>query len=181
MFSSQSTRMSEIRERKPLGVFGGTFDPVHYGHLRLAEEAADLLALARVRWIPAGQPTARRPPQACAEQRLAMVARAIAGNARFELDRAEVDIRRNLGLVAPTAQHRLQDVVHALGEQAFHAPAVVELLAGHGQRGVLCHVGQQVALLVDHGDLRLAQFGNAGGDQIDNGQHLARLQRATGI
>ena len=84
---------------RPLGVFGGTFDPVHLGHLRLAEEACDALQLERVRWIPAGQPTAREAPQASAAQRLAMVARAIAGNARFEVDRAEehLDIARRNG------------------------------------------------------------------------------------
>ena len=86
--------MSEARPSSPLGVFGGTFDPVHHGHLRLAEEAADLLNLSCVRWIPAGQPTARERPLASAARRLAMVRLAIAGNPRFELDSAEVDADR---------------------------------------------------------------------------------------
>lgn len=86
--------MSESRGDQPLGVFGGTFDPVHLGHLRLAEEAADSLGLGEVRWIPAGQPAARQAPQASAAQRLALVRLAIAGNPRFELDSAEVDAAR---------------------------------------------------------------------------------------
>ncbi len=75
----------------PTGVFGGTFDPVHFGHLRLAQEAALALALESVRWVPAGQPALRESPQVSARQRLAMVGLAIAGNARFSLDSAEVD------------------------------------------------------------------------------------------
>lgn len=74
-----------------LGVFGGTFDPVHFGHLRLAEEAIDRLGLAAVRWIPAGQPVHRATPQAAAVHRLAMVRQAIAGNDRFELDASEIE------------------------------------------------------------------------------------------
>ncbi|WP_153110413.1 nicotinate-nucleotide adenylyltransferase [Propionivibrio limicola] len=83
--------MSDAVQNQPLGVFGGTFDPVHYGHLRLAEEAADALGLAAVRWIPAGRPALRESPRVSAAQRLAMVRLAIAGNPRFELDAAEVE------------------------------------------------------------------------------------------
>jgi nicotinate-nucleotide adenylyltransferase len=77
--------------REPLGIFGGTFDPVQFGHLRLAEEAAGVLGLARVRWIPAGRPALRDAPRAGARQRLEMVRLAIAGNPRFELDPAEIE------------------------------------------------------------------------------------------
>ena len=80
-----------MSERLPLGVFGGTFDPVHVGHLRLAEEACELLGLARVRWIPAGQPRHRETPRVAPAHRLRMVELAIAGNPRFELDAAEAE------------------------------------------------------------------------------------------
>jgi nicotinate-nucleotide adenylyltransferase len=83
--------MPPERAGKPLGIFGGTFDPVHFAHLRLAEEAADVLGLAGVRWIPAGQPALRAAPRAGPRQRLDMVRLAIAGNPRFELDPAEID------------------------------------------------------------------------------------------
>lgn len=77
------------RSDAPLGILGGTFDPVHYGHLRLAEEARRDLGLAEVRWIPAGQPAHRTSPQASAMQRLAMVRLAILGNPGFTLDDSE--------------------------------------------------------------------------------------------
>lgn len=69
---------------------GGTFDPVHFGHLRLAQEAAEILGLERVRWVPAGRPWHRVQPKAPARHRLEMVRLAIRRNALFELDDAEI-------------------------------------------------------------------------------------------
>ncbi len=77
-------------EPGPLGLLGGTFDPIHYAHLRLAEEAAEALNLARVRLIPAGRPPHRGAPASAPNQRLAMVRLATASNPRLEVDAAEV-------------------------------------------------------------------------------------------
>lgn len=74
---------------RPLGLLGGTFDPVHYGHLRLAEEAREALDLAEVRWIPAGHPPLRQLPRVAAAHRLEMVKRAVSGNPAFTVDDAE--------------------------------------------------------------------------------------------
>jgi nicotinate-nucleotide adenylyltransferase len=76
-------------EAHPLGLLGGTFDPVHYGHLRLAEEAREALDLAGVRWIPAGQPPHRPAPRVAAAHRLEMLRQAVSGNPAFTVDDAE--------------------------------------------------------------------------------------------
>lgn len=75
----------------PIGLLGGTFDPIHFGHLRLAEEMAEVLQLDQVRFIPAGQPPHRGQPRAAAAQRLEMAQRAVAGNTRFIVDAREVN------------------------------------------------------------------------------------------
>ena len=73
----------------PIGVFGGTFDPIHYGHLRLAEELADAAKLGEVRFVPSGTPPHRGSPGADAQHRVAMARLAIAGNSRFAVDERE--------------------------------------------------------------------------------------------
>ena len=77
--------------RKRVGVFGGSFDPVHQAHVALAEAALAELRLDEVRWIPAGQPWQKARQITPAEHRVAMVQRAIAHEPRFVLERIEVD------------------------------------------------------------------------------------------
>lgn len=73
-----------------LGLLGGTFDPVHYGHLDLATEVADGLDLAEVRLVPAGDPPHRGTPGAGPDDRVAMLRLALADYPRLALDTREV-------------------------------------------------------------------------------------------
>jgi nicotinate-nucleotide adenylyltransferase len=75
---------------KPRGVFGGTFDPVHFGHLRTAFELLQALRLEEVRFIPAGRPPHRDVPLADAGLRLAMVRAATADQPGFSVDDREL-------------------------------------------------------------------------------------------
>jgi len=75
---------------KPIGLFGGTFDPLHYGHLRTAFELWQALRLAEVRFMPTGSPPHREQPYAPAPLRLAMVQAAVAGESAFVVDDREV-------------------------------------------------------------------------------------------
>lgn len=75
---------------KPLALFGGTFDPVHLGHLSVAWEAAELLD-ADVRLLPASVPPHRAAPVASAAQRVAILRAALQGQSRLTLDTRELE------------------------------------------------------------------------------------------
>lgn len=110
----------------PLGIFGGAFDPLHYGHLRLAEEARTTLKLGEVCWVPAGLPPHRAAPEATVEQRLAMVRLGIAGNPCFSLDEGEARSSQPSYSVPTLERLRIQfgkqrSLVLLLGADAFLA------------------------------------------------------------
>jgi nicotinate-nucleotide adenylyltransferase len=87
--------MSGSEARAGTGVFGGTFNPIHIGHLRAAEEVAEALGLARVLFVPCAEPPHKASPGADpiapARLRLAWVEAAVADNPRFEADPLEID------------------------------------------------------------------------------------------
>ncbi len=74
-----------------IGLFGGTFDPVHFGHLRPALELLEILAIDCVRLLPNHRPAHRGKPGASAEQRIAMLRLAIEGEDRLVVDTREAD------------------------------------------------------------------------------------------
>lgn len=89
--------MNPAAEFAPSGpiVFGGTFNPVHLGHLRAAEEIAEQLRASRVLFVPSHAPPHKsddpRDPLASADQRRRWLAAALAGNPRFELETLELE------------------------------------------------------------------------------------------
>jgi nicotinate-nucleotide adenylyltransferase len=107
----------------PFGVFGGMFDPIHYGHLRTAHELHELLGLERIAFIPAGDPPHRAAPLADAATRLAMVRAAVEDDDRFLVD--ERELKRAgpsytvLTLEELRAERQAQPIVLILGMDAF--------------------------------------------------------------
>ncbi len=105
-----------------IGLFGGSFDPVHNAHVALARMALDELKLDTVRWVPAGQPYQKLRAMTPAMHRVAMVALAMAGEPRFVLDRIELERE---------GPSYTLDTVRAL--QAAQPEAEVVLLIGQDQ------------------------------------------------
>lgn len=75
---------------QPIGILGGTFDPIHFGHLRLGLELYQSCQLAKVHIVPCQQPVHREAPAASPAQRLAMIELAIANEPAFVTDPCEI-------------------------------------------------------------------------------------------
>ncbi len=73
-----------------VGILGGTFNPIHYGHLRMAQELADGLGMDEVKFIPSANPPHKDSVTVSAEHRAAMVKLAIADNPKFAIDELEL-------------------------------------------------------------------------------------------
>ncbi len=94
---------------RKIGVFGGTFDPIHIGHLVLAEEAWYELKLAKVLFVPAGDPPHKRGRRLTpGHHRARMVRLAIEDNPYFELDRTDLD---------RPGPHYAVDMIHLIKEK----------------------------------------------------------------
>ena len=76
-----------------IGIYGGTFNPIHYGHLRTAEEAAEMLSLDKVIFMPSGITPFDKPDLVSSRRRYNMVKAAIEGNPRFSISAIEVNTR----------------------------------------------------------------------------------------
>ncbi len=74
-----------------IGIFGGSFDPIHIGHLWIAEAALETLGLETIHWIPAAtSPLKPRGPVACSEDRVEMIRLALAGSEQHRIDDREI-------------------------------------------------------------------------------------------
>ena len=107
----------------PLAIFGGTFDPVHYGHLRCAEEARSQLGLETVYLLPSGTPPHRNVPQATTQQRLEMLQLALGEFPALGIDGRET---------------------HRSGP-SYMIDTLMELKAEYPERPILLLLGQDVA------------------------------------
>jgi nicotinate-nucleotide adenylyltransferase len=139
--------------RGSIGVMGGAFDPIHIGHLAVAEEAREVLGIETVLFVPTGSPPHRDGAVATAEQRVAMTQLAIAGNPAFRLSRIEVDragpsyTLDTLALLAAgeRAAGREPQLVLILSAETFH-----DLPGWHQPRRILELARLAVAPRVGH-------------------------------
>lgn len=126
---------------RPFGVFGGMFDPIHFGHLRAAHELHESLGLEAVGFFPAGDPPHRAAPAADAKTRLAMLRAAVADDDRFLVDDRE--LRRPgpsytiLTLEEMRAERGAQPLVLILGMDAF---ADIDSWHRAGELASLAHI-----------------------------------------
>jgi len=108
-----------------IGILGGTFDPVHFGHLRTAHQVYSQLQLERVIFVPAADPPHRTPPVASIEHRIRMLQLALSMYAGFELD----DREQRLGGISYTVR-TLESFRAELGDSSLGLIMGADAFAG---------------------------------------------------
>lgn len=124
-----------------VGIMGGTFDPIHYGHLTIAEEVAEALTLDGVIFVPAARPPHKLYEEVTpAEDRAAMTALAIAGNPKFRLCRIELE-RAGPSFTADTLQQLADEAARQRVARELYfilsADALAEFRSWHEPERVL--------------------------------------------
>jgi nicotinate-nucleotide adenylyltransferase len=163
-----------------MGIFGGTFDPIHYGHLRSAYEMLQALRFEEVRFMPCGNPPHRAQPVASAELRLQMVRVATAGQHGFVVDDRELQ-REGPSysvdtLTALRAEFPLQPLALIIGMDAFlglpkwyHWREILQLahiVVAHRPGWRAPDMGPLGELLADRGTHRIGDLHQAKSGQI---------------
>src|SRR5579872_5401499 len=97
--------------QQAIGILGGTFDPIHFGHLRTALELYQALDLAEVRLIPCFQPVHRKLPTASPADRLAMVQTAIVNESALKVDDQEIQ-RQGPSYAIDTLENLRKELAH---------------------------------------------------------------------
>lgn len=107
-----------------IGIFGGTFDPIHLGHVQVAEQVQSSLSLREVHFLPCATPVHRNLPMASAKNRLRMIELAIAENSDFRVSTLELDRGGNSYMVDTLRQIKAQNpndtIILILGADAFN-------------------------------------------------------------
>ena len=106
-----------------IAILGGTFDPIHKGHLHIASRVHQLLSVEQVQFMPCAVPVHRAPPQASPEQRCDMIALGIAGDDRFALNRMEIERNTPSFTIDSLRELRAkghQKMILILGSDAFN-------------------------------------------------------------
>ena len=133
--------------KRRIGLMGGTFDPIHYGHLVIAEEVRATLDLAEMIFIPTGQPP-HKPGRVItpAEQRLAMLELAIASNPHFTISLIEMD-RPGLSYMVDTLRLlRAQMGTNVELSFVIGWDSLEELHTWHDPQGILAQLDTLVAV-----------------------------------
>ena len=107
-----------------IGIFGGTFDPIHLGHVQIAEQVQSSLSLREVHFLPCATPVHRNLPMASAQNRLRMIELAIAENNNFRVSTLELDRGGDSYMVDTLRQIKTQNpndtIILILGADAFN-------------------------------------------------------------
>lgn len=119
-----------------IGVYGGTFDPIHYGHLRPALDVLNQLKLDHVRFIPCFIPVHRAHPQVSSEQRCQMIELAIKDQPKFILDKREIE-RQGPSFMVDTLCSLKADFPQAVLVLMMGTDAFSKFLSWHESEAIL--------------------------------------------